>query len=287
MSDLLRVVFCKKPYIARGSVPVRCGQCMPCRIYRRRVWTHRLVLESFKHAECSFLTLTYNEENYPDRGSLVPEHYQGFLKRFRQRLGSVKLRYFFVGEYGDKTQRPHYHAALFGVSPIIYYTTMAELSWPYGYVSLLPLTPESSQYIVGYTIKKMTARDDERLFGRYPEFGRASRRPGLGFFSVSDVVSAIASVDADVPSVLKHGSKDWPLGRYMLGKIREELGIEKDPFALWEASRQMSKLFASQIAAAPCAPQSLSVQAMIADFNSARVARAESRYAFFNKEKSL
>lgn len=86
---------------------------MPCRLNRRRLWTHRLLLEQLKHGDSCFLTLTYDEKHLPEGGSLVPKHAQDFLKRLRSKT-NLKLRYYLVGEYGEDTERPHYHVALFG-----------------------------------------------------------------------------------------------------------------------------------------------------------------------------
>ena len=100
-------------------IPFGCGQCIPCRINRKRLWTHRLMLESFSHSDATFVTLTYDPEKYSGE-SLRPEDVTKFLKRLRRKLEPKKLRYYLVGEYGDKTGRPHYHIALFGFPNCIY-----------------------------------------------------------------------------------------------------------------------------------------------------------------------
>ena len=105
---------CKKPF-TRGVEAYGCGQCLPCRVNRRRIWTHRVLLEAIKSSESSFITLTYDDENLPENGSLCPSHVRDWLKRIRKKVEPRKLRYFLVGEYGDETKRPHYHVALFGV----------------------------------------------------------------------------------------------------------------------------------------------------------------------------
>lgn len=89
-----------------------CGQCLPCRVNRRRIWTHRIMLEAAQYHDNSFVTLTYDEEKLPVDLSVTPRTLQLFMKRLRK-VYPNRIRYFGVGEYGDQTMRPHYHLALF------------------------------------------------------------------------------------------------------------------------------------------------------------------------------
>lgn len=208
-----------------------CGQCMPCRISKRRVWAHRIMLEALVHPGASFVTLTYADEYIPDGGSLAPRDVQLFTKRLRRLFDPIRLRHFTVGEYGDDTERPHYHMALFGVDRSC--ADAVRDTWAMGHTMVGDLTMQSAQYIAGYVTKKMTDKLDERLCGRYPEFARMSNRPGIGALSVDVLASALRSpagereilLAGDVPSVLRHGSKVLPLGRFMKQKLREELEV--------------------------------------------------------------
>jgi len=223
---------CKKPFV-KGITPYPCGQCLPCRLNRRRLWTHRLLLEQRCHEFSSFFTPTYNDESLPVDGSLNPEHTRLWLMRLRSRLGPARpLRYYLVGEYGDETFRPHYHAALFGVSRIE--VELVEETWGMGRCFPGDLTKESAAYIAGYVTKKMTKKDDPRLQGRYPEFARMSLRPGIGALAVPVIADALSDKhgakaiarDGDVPTSLNHGRSSLPLGRYLRRKLRDELGFE-------------------------------------------------------------
>lgn len=221
-------MLCKKPFHNFA-----CGQCLPCRFNRRRLWTHRMMLESLMHEECSFLTLTYDAEHLPAGGTLVPRDVQLFLKRLRKAVAPAALRYFFVGEYGDKTQRPHYHAALFGLG--IGATDIVKEAWGLGHVMLGDLTLHSAQYIAGYTVKKMTKDSDPRLNGRHPEFARMSLRPGIGAHSMISVAQSLRNKfganliadSADVPTSLKHSGKNLPLGRYLRKKLISNLNLKE------------------------------------------------------------
>lgn len=222
-------MLCKKPYL-KGIQPYPCGQCLPCRLNRRRLWTHRIVLEAKLHAENCFATLTYDGEHYPPDGSLSVADCQKFLKRLRKLVGS--FRYFAVGEYGETTRRAHYHLALFGVgaesAPAI------DKAWGLGFVHIGELNPDSAQYVAGYVVKKLTRRDDPRLSGRSPEFARMSLKPGIGagfavrfaegLNSEPGARSIIAS--GDVPVTARTDGKHLPLGRYLRRQLREVLGFD-------------------------------------------------------------
>lgn len=96
---------------------VACGNCVQCRIARSREWAVRCLNESLYWAHSSFVTLTYNDDNLPDNGSLCKDDLQKFVKRLRKSLSSDgrKIKYFASGEYGEKTHRPHYHLIVFGM----------------------------------------------------------------------------------------------------------------------------------------------------------------------------
>lgn len=129
------------------------------------------MLEAALYSENLFVTLTYEDSKLPKGGTLDPRDTELWVKRFRERLRlehGLHCRYYLVGEYGDNTWRPHYHAALFGIG--IEHTKLVHDTWGKGYTQAGPLTLQSAQYIAGYVTKKMTAKEDARLQGRAPEF---------------------------------------------------------------------------------------------------------------------
>lgn len=221
-----------------GVVPAGCGKCLPCRIMRRRVWAHRILLESYKHGDSCFATLTYDEDHVPADGSLAPPVVQLWLKRLRKKLSPEKIRFFLVGEYGDESFRPHYHAALFGVSALVAGGVDGDAgivreTWPYGFTFVGELNEATSKYVAGYTVKKMTSKEDSRLEGRFPEFARMSLRPGIGAGAMEDVGRCLGTQErafrssgtSDVPYTLRHGKRDVALGRYLRRKLRGHLGF--------------------------------------------------------------
>lgn len=230
-------MLCEKPYFI-GCVPAACTKCFPCRVNRRRLWAHRIHLESLVSSDSCFVTLTYDEDYLPKGAVLEPKHVKLWLKRLRKLLYPQKIRYFLVGEYGTQTFRPHYHVALFGLHPFLAggrsgQSGFVARTWNYGFVSVGELNHDSAMYIAGYCTKKMTSRKDPRLNGRPPEFSRMSLRPGIGAPAMADVATAIANCKEyfayqktrDVPYTLDHGRRSLPLGRYLRGVLRKKLGF--------------------------------------------------------------
>lgn len=276
-----------------GVTACGCGQCLPCRINRRRLWTHRLLLESANHVGSCFVTLTYRPENVPAAGTLEPRDVQKWLKRLRKAIAPSKVRYFLVGEYGDISQRPHYHAALFGMDPLDGAEVVSE-TWGLGHTLVGDLSPESAAYVAGYVCKKMTSVDDPRLNGRYPEFARMSLRPvGIGAAAMSDVSAAIGgrvdkylSVKGDVPFELRRGGKSFPLGRYLRRVLRGELGfVSKDTpaAAARKYGLELRVLYEDQAKVTG----EKSLRKLYLDINGQRMNNIEARSKLYASEKRL
>lgn len=131
---------CLKPiYITKGidalvypeGIPVPCGKCVGCIIARRREWTIRLLSEVSYHDRNVFLTLTYDDDHLPSDYGLHKEHLQKFYKRLRYYLGNREIKYYGVGEYGDRTFRPHYHNIIFGLGLQLDDKIIVRQSWPF------------------------------------------------------------------------------------------------------------------------------------------------------------
>jgi len=102
---------------------IPCGQCAGCRLDKSKEWAIRILYETRNHETSTFLTLTYDEKHVPD--SISGPRITTFIKDLRARLDykqktkqikeeHAKIKFFAVGEYGEKKGRPHYHAILFG-----------------------------------------------------------------------------------------------------------------------------------------------------------------------------
>lgn len=184
----------------KAKLTLPCGQCQGCRLERSRQWAVRCIHESKMHKQNCFITLTYNDENY--QYDLIYRHFQKFLKRLRKRYGNV--RYYMAGEYGSQTNRPHFHACLFGIDfddkklfrslpsgSHLYTSKKLEELWPFGYSTIGDVTFESAAYVARYVMKKVTGHNAESHYqiacpitGEIkpitPEFNRMSLKPGIG-----------------------------------------------------------------------------------------------------------
>lgn len=161
-----------------------CGNCLGCRMARARAWALRCQLELQQHERTTFATLTYDEKHVP--ATLEKRHLQLWLKRLRAAAGP--LRFFASGEYGTTTERPHYHAILFGIANKE--AGMIQDTWHMGYTSTAEITPQRISYVAGYTSKKIGFKqsmsedrvdpDTGELYQWQPPFIQMSRRPGIG-----------------------------------------------------------------------------------------------------------
>ena len=202
-----------------------CGKCVGCLLDRSRRWMVRLCNERKMHECACFLTLTYAPENLPCDGSLDKKHLQDFWKRLRAALGSTKIRYFAVGEYGARTQRPHYHAIVFGWSPPdmvavglgsdgdrIYTSDFLTRIWSLGSVVVGAFSPRSAAYVARYCVAKVQKWDagDPRV----PPYNVMSRRPGIGgdYFELYK--------DSLVNDTVVVDGRPFPLPRYYLDKYK-------------------------------------------------------------------
>lgn len=175
----------------RTPVFLPCSGCVNCKIDRAQQWAIRCCHEASLYTHNSFITLTYNNENLPSDGSLVPEHFDKFIKDVRNKFGSG-IRYFACGEYGEKLSRPHFHVLLFGLDfsdkvfykksgrRDTYYTsdTLTKL-WGKGHCVIGDLSFQSAGYVARYTLKKINGTAAAAHYDtKIPEFIRFSNGGG-------------------------------------------------------------------------------------------------------------
>lgn len=158
---------------------IPCGKCDGCRADQARDWGIRMYHESLMHERNCMITLTYADECLPGDGKINKKHVQDWLKRVRK--AGHKIRYVICGEYGEKTRRPHYHAAIFGedwlagahqLSDSMYTHADLARSWGQGIVSVVPLEVASCMYVAGYVNKKIGDSDTFAMQSRRPPIGK-------------------------------------------------------------------------------------------------------------------
>lgn len=181
------------------EVYLPCGQCIGCRLRRSRDWAMRCVHEAKQYSQNCYLTLTYDDDHVPwsnvtGEQTLYKKHMQDFMKRLRERLRPLKIRFFGCGEYGEETFRPHYHIIIFGWYPddTVFYkfskdgfayfnSSFLDDVWTHGRVIVADVTFESCAYVARYVTKKITGEAAKVKYeGIQPEFVNMSRRPGIG-----------------------------------------------------------------------------------------------------------
>lgn len=181
-----------------------CGKCIGCRIQRAQEWGTRVMNELKAAGPSAFVTLTYDDEHLPPGGTLVPNDLKLFWLRLR-RKHDKPFRYFACGEYGDKTNRPHYHAVVFGYWPQhrvripgerntpMYRSDELDRLWPHGQARLSPVTRENAVYIAKYTLGKYDEQGQPRDFGqRRAPYLTMSTHPGIGHYYAREHARALA-----------------------------------------------------------------------------------------------
>lgn len=194
------------------------------------------------HEVSTFATFTYEDESLPPNGSLDGSHWRALTK-------GIGHRYFGVGEYGDSSQRPHYHAVVYGLDPLDAERFLSP-RWPYGFVNVgYDVSVGVARYLAAYTVKKQNGRDErsrEWLNGRSPEFARMSTRPALGLpglkmlerWLLTPAGERWRTDHMDVPSSIKVGKGIYPMGRTLRTKLRELFDIDPGNPILVETRKQ-------------------------------------------------
>lgn len=232
-----RLTFQPREGSAHRLIGIPCGKCPDCCRYKRGEWAFRLQAEARLHERNCFVTLTYAPEHLPEWASLDKEHLALFWKALRN--AGLKIRYYAVGEYGDKGNRPHYHAALFNWDfhkdrKHFYFDdegnehfTSDELSkaWGKGHCELTDLTEGTANYVCKYVLKSLDERKEETRYDPrtgevhevLPTFSTMSRRPGIGRGHLDQFKDGIATNG----SVHING-KTGPLPKYFKKILAEE-----------------------------------------------------------------
>lgn len=199
----------------KGRVPVPCGRCPNCKKRRVATWAFRLMQEERVSLSSFFLTLTYDTIHVPitPKGFMTTaqDDIQKFWKRLRK-LQTEKIKYYAVSEYGSKSNRPHYHAIVFGVVD----SELFNKAWQKGTIHVGQVSEASIRYTLKYIDKP----------GRIPMFKGDDREPerawmskGLGANYLSPEIVRYHKLHLDKFYVRALDGVKVPLPRYYREKM--------------------------------------------------------------------
>lgn len=193
--------------VKEGLQPLElpCGKCPECCKDYYSNWATRGSRELSRWESSVFITLTYDDEHLPADKSLDKSAVQKFIKRVKRRFNSTKqnpIRQTYCGEYGTRTNRPHYHVILYNCDfpdkkphyisdggHQVFTSKILSGLWPFGAAEFGFATPASIAYLYKYILKKKTRREklkplsievDGITYDVDHEFIESSRNPGIG-----------------------------------------------------------------------------------------------------------
>lgn len=165
---------CMSPLVLKRDEPnkygyysekVPCSKCYNCKKNRTAQWVFRLKQEYKRADSAIFLTCTYEDEHLSwvrqPTGELQKNlnyrDHQLFIKRLRKAATKSEkpLKYYGVGEYGEKFERPHFHYILFNLLDYQREEWFIKECWQNGDVRVDPCTSRSMAYVTGYVDKKI------------------------------------------------------------------------------------------------------------------------------------
>lgn len=103
------------------KIEVACGKCQECRAAKYNAVLQRSLVEAMS-SYLYFVTLTYDNDHipslkFPDGTQIYFANYDDVILMFKRLRDSGVLdrdfRYLCVNEYGDKTNRPHFHIIIY------------------------------------------------------------------------------------------------------------------------------------------------------------------------------
>lgn len=208
-----------------GAVQIRCGKCRECLIADVKEWSFRLQCELKYASNAYFVTLTY-ESAPPDLSKTDIRAFLSDLRHFQRKRRDnqvkPKLIYLIAGEYGNLTNRPHYHMIL--MNYLVKNTRNEKIEvlrdltdiWGKGIVHIGNVTTASINYVCKYIFKKF------HYEGELKPFRLMSNGIGDSYInSMKDYHLKTESARAKL-----HG-KEFNLPRYMKRKIFDQDKIDK------------------------------------------------------------
>ncbi|UCS96050.1 MAG: replication initiation protein [Microviridae sp.] len=192
---------------SKRFISVPCGHCIPCvrRKMRDRVIRLTEEFKDPKNRQVFFCTFTYNEDNLPWI-EFETETKWGYTKtvvksvfnrrdlqltikrvrRYYEKYYKINFRIFYCGEYGKKSNRPHFHALFF--SPVAIdrdeFRRVIASKWTLGFTKTDLADSGSAWYVSKYVVPIVS---DNSVLDKLPrEFRPFCQSPKyLGFHYLS------------------------------------------------------------------------------------------------------
>jgi len=167
---------------------VPCGSCPQCSRNKINSWVFRIKQELKQATNPLFTLLTYDNENQPlinNTPTLCKRDIQLWMKKLRKeysKFSDKQIRYYLVGEYGEKTKRPHYHAIIMNVEPAYQY--LLEKTWSMGFVNPRPLLSTDGVF---YTLKYISKPKSNNTSEIQKEFSLMSKNLGSNYVTYSTI----------------------------------------------------------------------------------------------------
>lgn len=212
---------------------IPCGHCWACKLNYSAQWATRIMYECRNSEHNYFITFTYDDMHLPIAetteyngktftndgtwsGTLFPADIDRFinsLRKYFERKGHSGIKYFYAGEYGETTKRPHYHMILMNCpldvkefydfhiderKKLHWKSHEVEKYWEEGMIDIGEVEFASAAYVARYCMKKISDEVDKSKYweeGLMPEFVRMSRRPGIGKQYLLDNMDEIYKTD--------------------------------------------------------------------------------------------
>ena len=234
-------------------IKVPCRKCYACRLNYSAEWATRIELECQKSDFNWFITFTYDDNHLPSDGSLEPKHMKTFINSLRKCYEREPylwkgIKYFYCGEYGPTTGRPHFHMILMncpldtnkfygchidGNFKEHFKSRQLEKWWKYGFIDIAKEEWSNAAYVARYCMKKQLNKEYEAM-GKYPE--RVWMSKGIGMDYYNDHKDQIYENDEIIMKTVKGNN-----GSYRPPKAFDRKRSEEDPIGFEKLKKERIK----------------------------------------------
>lgn len=200
----------KEPYYLPPDyyINVPCGKCAECRKHKRLSWSFRLMQEQKQYKSSAFLTLTLDDKSLKRFAKNPDKPIKLFIDRLRKHLG-FRPRYFFVSEYGETTDRLHFHGIIFGTDRKSLPFDLLRGKWQYGHVWIAEFCDfRTANYITKYMLKDSNGKKPILLCSN-----------GIGLRYVTPITTNTFINNFDFKTTVQVGRTFYPLHRYYQDKM--------------------------------------------------------------------